>query len=132
MNEQTKELLNIKKLKSGQQEKAIAAFDKLILETGVPDDSLQMRVLLHALDGHKVSEDVQTALRNQLAIIVEYCRHGAVIPKDFFKWDSSSSAKMINEEMFKKDYFQWGKNNGAIKTDGGPEKMKVSDYRWRK
>ena len=134
MKQQIIELLNIKKLNKETQEKAIAAFDKLLLETGHPDDSLQMRVLIHALSGHKLNEDIQTALRNRIGIIIEYERHNTPIPADMFKWSQglhSSPAPMINEDMFKKDYFRWGKNDVTVKTDGGTDKIKISNYNWK-
>ena len=54
------ELFGIDKLSKATKKKDINAYDKLLTETGNPYDSLQMRVFIAALGGHKLNESIQT------------------------------------------------------------------------
>ena len=123
------ELMGIDKLSKSIQEKATTAFDKMLLEQGHPDDSLKMLVFIHALGGHKLNEKIQRDLIDKACIIVEYERHNTPIPIDLFKWDSTAERpRAINEEI-RKDCYRWGKKE-SVRTDGGTEKIKASNYRW--
>jgi hypothetical protein len=123
------ELFGIDKQSKTSADKAIAAFDKLLTETGDPNESLQMRVFVHALGGHKLNEETQTELIERSCMIVEMVRHDMPIPASLFKWNSDSETpRMVNEEI-KKDCYRWGKNE-SVKTNTGTDKIKVSDYRW--
>ena len=130
MRKQILELFNINKLNKPTQEKAVAAFDKLLLETGHPDQSLYMRVFIHALGGHRLDEAVQVDLRDKISGIVELERHGVTIPASMFKWDSSAAQPlMVNEDMKVANY-RWGKSE-TVKTIGTEDKIKKSSYKWR-
>ncbi len=129
MKQQLIELFGIDKLSKSTQKKAIDAYDKLLLETGHPDDSLQMRVFIAALGGHKLDEDIQTDLIEKSCMIVEMERHNMPIPASMFKWDSNAETPRALNEQIRKDCYRWGKNE-SVRTDGGTEKIKASDYRW--
>ena len=123
------ELFGIDKLSKATQTKAINAYDKLLTETGNPYDSIQMRVFIAALGGHKLNEDVQTDLIEKSCMIVELERHDMPIPASMFKWDSTAETPRALNEQIRKDCYRWGKNE-SVRTAGGTDKIKVSDYQW--
>ena len=132
LKQQLIELFGIHKLSKQSKtsaDKAIVAFDKLLTETSDPYESLQMRVFIAALGGHKLNEEIQTELIEKACLIVELERHDMPIPASMFKWNSDTETPRALNEQINKDVYRWGKNE-SVQTDGGIEKIKASDYQW--
>lgn len=129
MRDQIQELLGTQSLNKTTQAKVKNAYGKLLKENFNPDDSIQMRVLLHAIGVHRLKEATQIDLREKISMIVECERHKAPYSKDQFKWNSNSESPAMFNEV-KKDVYQWDKNEGSVLTDGTAEKIKKSQFRW--
>jgi hypothetical protein len=129
LKKELKELFGIDKQSKTSADKAITAFDKLLTETGDPNESLQMRVFIHALGGHKLNEEIQTELIERSCMIVEMVRHDTPIPASLFKWDSNSETPRALNEQISKDTYRWGRKE-SVRTNTDADKIKVSDYRW--
>ena len=132
LKQQLIELFGIDKLSKQSKtsaDKAITAYDKLLTETSDPYDSLQMRVFIAALGGHKLNEEIQTELIEKARLIVEMERHDMPIPAAMFKWNSDTETPQALTEQISKEVYRWG-NIESVQTDGHADKIKVSDYRW--
>jgi hypothetical protein len=128
LKQKIQEMLQINKLTVTKKDTAKEAYSKLLKETGDPDDSIQMRVLLHSMDGHRLSENIQKDLREKLSYIIECERHNHVVPADVYKWNNyAESTPSLNE--IKKTNFRWGRNEKVAANE--VEKIKASDFLWK-
>jgi len=130
LKQQLIELFGIDKLSKATQIKAVNAYDKLLTETGHPDDSLQMRVFIAALGGHKLNEEIQRDLIEKSCMIVEMDRHEMPIPASMFKWDSTAETPRALNEQIRKDCYRWGRKETVKIDSDNSDKIKASDYRW--
>ena len=128
MKQKLIELYGIDRQPESIQEKAISAFDKLVHESGNPDESANLRIFLHSLGVHQLNESILNEMRDKTCAIIEHLRNNTAIPASMFKWHSyAESPKMVNE--VNKSDFRWQKDE-TVRLDGNKNKIKKSDYKW--
>ena len=128
MKQEIIELFGINKLLESNQRTAIDAFDKLVQESGDPDESVNLRVFLHSLGVHQLNESVLNEMRDKTCAIIEHLRNNTAIPASIFKWNNyAESSRTLNE--IKKADFRWQKNE-TVRLDNHQDKIKKSDFKW--
>ena len=129
LKQSIQDLFQIDKLSEKQQTAAKTAFKNLLTENGDPDESANMRVLIHALEGHRLNEDIQKQLRSKVETIILYERNNIVMPKSIFKWNSNAESPSPLNETVKKSRFRWQKDELAL-LDGDAEKISKDEFHW--
>ena len=130
MDYQLYELYGLDKLNDQEAKEAEAAFDKLVAESGDPNESPYIRMFLARCGVQYLNESDQKNIIEKTCFIVRRLRAGgSKMRKQYFKWDTlSESLKQMNRKPKASDY-RWHTNR-TVPLETDTKKVKKSDYRW--